>query len=77
MTKHYGTGTGAGIAQAAPALHRAERAAGTLALPVRRPAVDAGQLARWETDPAPWRERATAAARYLPDSPLATGAFGP
>ena len=32
-------------------------------LPVRRPAVDAGQLARWETDPAPWRERAAAAAR--------------
>jgi O-succinylbenzoate synthase len=33
---------------------------------VRRPAVDAGQLARWETDPAPWRERAAAAARFLP-----------
>ncbi len=46
-------------------------------LPVRRSAVDAGQLARWEADPAPWRERATAAARYLPDSPLAAGAFGP
>ena len=35
-------------------------------LPVRRPAVDPGELARWETDPAPWRERAGAAARYLP-----------
>src|SRR6266566_2418919 len=35
-------------------------------LPVRRPAVDPGELARWETDPAPWRERASAAARYLP-----------
>jgi O-succinylbenzoate synthase len=34
-------------------------------LPVRRPGVDAGQLARWETDPAPWRERAAAAARFL------------
>jgi o-succinylbenzoate synthase len=34
-------------------------------LPVRRPVVDAGQLARWETDPAPWRERAAAAARFL------------
>jgi O-succinylbenzoate synthase len=45
-------------------------------LPVRRPAVDVGQLARWETDPAPWRDRAAAAARYLPDSPLAAGAFG-
>ena len=29
-------------------------------------AVDPGELARWETDPAPWRERAIAAARYLP-----------
>jgi O-succinylbenzoate synthase len=35
-------------------------------LPVRRPAVDAGQLARWETDPAPWRKRAAAAAPVLP-----------
>jgi O-succinylbenzoate synthase len=35
-------------------------------LPVRRPAVDPGELARWEADPAPWRERASAAARYLP-----------
>ena len=33
---------------------------------VRRPAVDPDELARWETDPAPWRERAGAAARYLP-----------
>jgi O-succinylbenzoate synthase len=35
-------------------------------LPVRRPAVDLEQLARWETDPGPWRERAAAAARFLP-----------
>ena len=35
-------------------------------LPVRRPAVDPDALARWEADPAPWRERALAAARYLP-----------
>jgi o-succinylbenzoate synthase len=34
-------------------------------LPVRRPAVDPAELARWEIDPAPWRERAIAAARYL------------
>jgi o-succinylbenzoate synthase len=34
-------------------------------LPVRRPTVDPAQLARWETDPAPWRDRATAAARFL------------
>jgi O-succinylbenzoate synthase len=34
-------------------------------LPVRRPAVDAEALARWETDPGPWRRRATEAARYL------------
>jgi O-succinylbenzoate synthase len=36
-------------------------------LPVRRPGVDPGQLARYETDPAPWRDRAVAAARFLPD----------
>jgi o-succinylbenzoate synthase len=34
-------------------------------LPVRRPAVDPGQLARWEADPAPWRARAAAAAAFL------------
>jgi o-succinylbenzoate synthase len=34
-------------------------------LPVRRPAVDPGELARWETDPEPWRARALAATRYL------------
>jgi O-succinylbenzoate synthase len=34
-------------------------------LPVRRPAVDPGELTRWETDPEPWRARALAAARYL------------
>jgi o-succinylbenzoate synthase len=35
------------------------------ALPVARPGVDAERLAKWETDPAPWRARALAAARYL------------
>ena len=34
-------------------------------LPVRRPAVDLGQLARFEADPAPWRDRAAAAAQFL------------
>jgi len=34
-------------------------------LPVARPGVDAERLAEWETDPAPWRARALAAARYL------------
>lgn len=34
-------------------------------LPVRRPAVDPAALARWETDPAPWRARARAAEQYL------------
>jgi len=34
-------------------------------LPVRRPAVDPGELARWETDPEPWRQRALAAAEFL------------
>jgi o-succinylbenzoate synthase len=38
-------------------------------LPVRRPPVDAGALARWETDPGPWRARALAAARYLAKAP--------
>ncbi len=36
-------------------------------LPVRRPGVDPARLARFETDPGPWRDRAAAAARYLPD----------
>ena len=40
-------------------------------LPVRRPAVDAEALARWETDPGPWRQRAADAARYLPMGILA------
>jgi hypothetical protein len=40
-------------------------------LPVRRPAVDAEALARWETDPWPWRRRATDAARYLPTGIIA------
>jgi O-succinylbenzoate synthase len=34
-------------------------------LPVARPPVDAERLAAWEVDPAPWRVRALAAARYL------------
>jgi O-succinylbenzoate synthase len=34
-------------------------------LPVRRPEVDPKRLARWETDPAPWRARAADAARHL------------
>jgi o-succinylbenzoate synthase len=34
-------------------------------LPVRRPAVDLAALARWETDPDPWRTRARAAEQYL------------
>src|SRR5579863_7682198 len=38
-------------------------------LPVRRPAVDPGELARWETDPEPWRQRARAAAEFLADAP--------
>jgi o-succinylbenzoate synthase len=38
------------------------------ALPVRRPPVDQAALAQWETDPAPWRERARAAAAYLGDA---------
>jgi o-succinylbenzoate synthase len=38
-------------------------------LPVRRPAVDPGELARWETDPEPWRQRALAAAEFLAEVP--------
>ena len=38
-------------------------------LPVRRPAVDAARLARFETDPAPWRDRAAAAAEFLDKAP--------
>jgi O-succinylbenzoate synthase len=34
-------------------------------LPVRRPAPDPDALARWETDPEPWRQRALAAAAHL------------
>jgi o-succinylbenzoate synthase len=37
-------------------------------LPVRRPAVDPAELARWEADPEPWRERALAAAAFLGES---------
>jgi O-succinylbenzoate synthase len=42
-------------------------------LPVRRPAADLSALARWETDPEPWRRRALAASRHLADVP-GTGA---
>ena len=38
-------------------------------LPVRRPAVVPGELARWEADPEPWRRRALAAAAFLDDVP--------
>ena len=38
-------------------------------LPVRRPPVDAAALARWETDPEPWRRRALAAAEHLAEVP--------
>jgi O-succinylbenzoate synthase len=37
---------------------------------VRRPAVDAAALSRFETDPAPWRDRAAAAAEFLGEVPL-------
>jgi len=37
-------------------------------LQVRRPEIDPERLSRWESDPAPWRERALAAARYLDSS---------
>jgi O-succinylbenzoate synthase len=40
-------------------------------LPVRRPDVDLEALAEWETDPEPWRARARAAARYLPQAGVA------
>jgi O-succinylbenzoate synthase len=44
------------------------------ALPVRRPAVDLTELARWEIDPGPWRERAAAAGRFLDASSPPAGA---
>ena len=34
-------------------------------LPVRRPSVSPAELARWEVDPRPWRDRAAAAAKFL------------
>jgi O-succinylbenzoate synthase len=37
-------------------------------LAVRRPVVSPEALARWETDPGPWRRRALAAAEYLADA---------
>jgi len=44
MTTHYGAGPGAGIAQSAPAPHRAERVTSAQALPVRRPASETAAL---------------------------------
>ena len=38
-------------------------------LPVRRPAVEQARLARFETDPAPWRARVAAAAKFLDEVP--------
>ena len=38
-------------------------------LPVRRPPADPDALARWESDPGPWRERALAASRHLAHVP--------
>jgi len=38
-------------------------------LPVRRPPVNLAELARWEADPGPWRQRALAAARFLDEVP--------
>ena len=43
-------------------------------LPVRRPAVDPDELARWETDPGPWRERAARGGRVPVVNP--STAFG-
>jgi o-succinylbenzoate synthase len=43
-------------------------------LPVRRPAVDPAALARFEADPAPWRDRAAAAAAFL-GSPSSSAAL--
>ena len=45
------------------------------ALPVRRPAVDPGELAKWETDPGPWRARALAAGEFLAETEF-TGEAG-
>jgi O-succinylbenzoate synthase len=36
------------------------------ALPVRRPGVDLDELAKWEIDPEPWRQRALAASEFVP-----------
>jgi o-succinylbenzoate synthase len=38
-------------------------------LPAARPAVDPGRLAAFQADPAPWRARLLAAARYLDPPP--------
>src|SRR3984885_8340337 len=44
-------------------------------LPGRRPAGDRGELARWETAPERWRQRALAAAVFLADVPGAAAAM--
>ena len=46
------------------------------ALPVRRPAVSAAQLARWEVDPGPWRRRAAAPARVQAEVAPGSGPTG-
>jgi len=38
-------------------------------LPVLRPPADPRRLAQWEADPAPWRDRVAAAARFLGEVP--------
>jgi O-succinylbenzoate synthase len=51
-------------------------------LPVMRPRIDTERLARFETDPRPWRDRALAAAPFLDEvrmgtpGPAGTGAPG-
>jgi MFS family permease len=55
MTTHYSAGPGAGIAQAAPASHLAERATGAQALAVRRPATET--VATLPADPFARRSR--------------------
>jgi o-succinylbenzoate synthase len=42
-------------------------------LPVVRPDIDAERLARWETDPRPWRDRMLAAAQFLGEVRTAAG----
>jgi o-succinylbenzoate synthase len=42
-------------------------------LPVVRPDIDTERLARWETDPRPWRDRMLAAAQFLGEIRTAAG----